>query len=109
MCHACAGPPWRSRAKLAVALLAAGAGSLTVLHVPLEQVPTSLIAILTMHHISRGSQGVGLPGLPACTGALGWWSRQRRANRVPVQVLNGAIAAALFNLMEQLGGAGSVE
>jgi len=38
-CIACPGPPWRSRAKLAVALLAAGAGSLTVLHVPLEQVP----------------------------------------------------------------------
>jgi len=38
-CNACPGPPWRSRAKLAVALLAAGAGSLTVLHVPLEQVP----------------------------------------------------------------------
>ena len=36
--HLLAGPPWRSRAKLAAALLAAGVGSVTVLHAPLEQV-----------------------------------------------------------------------
>ena len=34
----CKGPPWRSRAKLAAVLLAVGAGSITALHVPLEQV-----------------------------------------------------------------------
>ena len=34
----CEGPPWRSRAKLAAVLLAVGVGSVTALHVPLEQV-----------------------------------------------------------------------
>ena len=34
----CKGPPWRSRAKLAAVLLAVGVGSVTALHVPLEQV-----------------------------------------------------------------------
>ncbi|KAK9836316.1 hypothetical protein WJX81_004671 [Elliptochloris bilobata] len=38
------GPPWRSRAKLAAALVAGGVGSVTALHVPLEQVLNGAVA-----------------------------------------------------------------